>query len=289
MRAYKLPYTTMDLTLLRTFALVVETGSVTTAADRLNISQPAVSQQLHRLEERLGKVVFEPQLRGKKLTADGELLLGYATTMLNLNDQALARFQSPSVSGRIVLGTPDLYASFFLPQILSDFGRTYPTVQIDLRCALSRPLLDAFSRDELDLVLATQMPGNAEGHFVRTEPLFFVTADGSTAQKKSPLPLAMLPKGNLYRDYALNALEAHGRPWYIACESESIAGLLAAVRAGLAVTVLTQPAVEPGLRICSGFDGVPNLPSVDLVLYFNETKSDSPANRLAEFLFKRLT
>ena len=213
----------------------------------------------------------------------------HATAMLRLNDEALNRFSRPAVSGRIVLGSPDLYASFFLPSILADFGRTYPTIQIDLRCALSMPLLRAYEKGEIDLVLATQMPGNSSGHFVRSEPLFFVTSEDSTAHQKSPLPLAMLPPGNLYRDHAIAALEAHGRPWRMACESESIAGLLASVQAGLAVTVLTQPAVGPGLRICSGFDGVPNLPSIDMVLYHDPKKSDDATTHLADFLIKRLS
>ncbi|MAN79288.1 MAG: LysR family transcriptional regulator [Rhodospirillaceae bacterium] len=279
----------IDLPLLRTFAVTVETGSVTEAAKRLNLTQPAISQQLRRLEERLGKSLFETSQRPKKLTADGELLHGYALGILRLHDEALTRLTQPEISGRIVLGTPDLYASFFLPDILADFGRAHPTVQIDLRCALSLPLLRGFEAGDIDLVLATQMPGNAEGRFIRSERLYFVTGESSAAHKKTPLPLAMLPPGNLYRDHALQALEAHGRPWRIACESESIAGLLAAVQAGLAVTVLTAPAIGPGLRACTGFDGMPYLPSVDLVLYSGGIRKDSTAGQFADYLIKRLT
>lgn len=282
------PFRTIDLGLLRTFVAVIETGSVTAAARRLNITQPAVTQQINRLETSLDKPLFINQKRGKTLTSDGEMLHGYASAMLRLNDEALDRFSHPVVSGRIVLGTPDLYASFFLPDILSDFASTFPTVQVDLRCALSKPLLDDFERGEIDIVLATQMPGNSAGRFVRSEPLHFVTSSNSKAHEKSPIPLAMLPSGNLYRDHAIQALEGHGRPWRMACESESIAGLLASVHAGLAVTVLTQPAVGPGLRVCTGFDGVPKLPSVDLVLYHNAKSADAATNHLVDFLIKRL-
>ncbi len=282
-------YKNIDFTLLRTFAVLVETGSVTAAAQRLNVTQPAISQQLRRLEEWLQKPLFEAARRRKKLTSEGELLHGYAKAILKLHDEALTRFARPEVSGRIVLGTPDLYAAFFLPDILADFGNTYPTVQIDLRCALSSPLLQAFDAGDIDLVLATQMPSNPVGRFVRSESLFFVTGEKSDAHRRTPLPLAMLPPGNLYRDHAIEALEAHGRPWRIACESESIAGLSAAVQAGLAVTVLTQPAVGPGLKICSGFDGVPNLPNVDLVLYCNADQSKTSVGHLADYLIKRLS
>ncbi len=281
-------YRNIDLSLLRTFVTVVEAGSVTEAARRLNLTQPAISQHLRRLEDWLHKPLFKASRRPKILTSDGELLLGYATGMLRMNDEALTRFSRPDITGRIVLGTPDLYASFFLPSILADFGRTYPTVQIDLRCALSIQLLAEFEAKRIDLVLATQLPGIRVGKFIRSEPLFFVTAENSDAHRKTPLPLAMLPPGNLYRDYAIAALESHGRPWRLACESESIGGLVASVQSGLAVTVLTQPAVTQGLRICSGFDGVPNLPSVDLVLYQNREKSDSPARHLSDYLMNRM-
>lgn len=281
-------YRNIDLSLLRTFVVVVETSSVTEAAKRLNVTQPAISQHLRRLEDWLRKPLFKPSQRPKSLTQDGELLHGYATAMLRLNDEALTRFSRPEVSGRIVLGTPDLYAGFFLPAILADFGRAYPTVQVDLRCALTRPLLREFAAGRVDLVLATDMPGLPSGQFVRTEPLYFITGEHSDAHRKSPLPLAMLPQGNLYRDYAISALETHGRPWRLACESESIAGLLASVHAGLAVTILTQPAAGPGLRICTAFDGVPALPSIDLVLYQNAESTESPTHHLADYLMKRL-
>ena len=153
---------------------------------------------------------------------------------------------------------------------------------------MSIQLLAEFEAKRIDLVLATQLPGIRVGKFIRSEPLFFVTAENSDAHRKTPLPLAMLPPGNLYRDYAIAALESHGRPWRLACESESIGGLVASVQSGLAVTVLTQPAVTQGLRICSGFDGVPNLPSVDLVLYQNREKSDSPARHLSDYLMNRM-
>mgnify|MGYP002008937287 CR=1 FL=1 len=282
-------YRDIDLGLLRTFSVVAETGSITRAAARLNLTQPAVSQQIGRLEDRLQKALFEPRQRPKTLTDEGELLHGYTKAMLRLHDEALTRLSRPEVSGRVVLGTPDLYAEFFLPDILADFGRAYPTVQIDLRCALSLPLLKDFEAGRIDLVMATQMPGNIEGRFIRSEPLHFVTGENSDAHKKTPLPLAMLPPGNLYRDHALQALESHGRPWRIACESESISGLLAAVQAGLAVTVLTEPAVGPGLRTCTGFDGMPELPSVDLVLYCDTDRQDSTSGHLADYLIKRLT
>jgi len=282
-------YRDIDLTLLHTFSVVAETRSITQASSRLNLTQPAVSQQIRRLEERLGKALFAPKQRPKVLTDDGEVLHGYARAILRLHNEAVSRLAQPKVSGRVVLGTPDLYAGFFLPDILADFGHTYPTVQIELRCSLSVQLFKEFKKGQVDIVLATEMPAIPSGRHVRTEPLHFVTGEKSDAHKLTPLPLAMLPPGNLYRDYAIQALEAHGRPWRIACESESIAGLIAAVQAGLAVTVLTLPAVGPGLRACTGFDGMPDLPTIDLSLHCETDSPDTPAGHLANYLLKRLS
>lgn len=278
----------LDLSLLRTFVDVVETGNLTESAKRLRMTQPAVSQQLRRLEEAVRRALFTASRRPKTLTKDGEILHGYAMAMLRLHDEAVARFTRSEITGRIVLGSPDLYASFLLPAILADFAAAYPTIQIDLRCDLTRPLLQDYAAGRLDVLLVTDMPRTPPGHFVRKEPLFFVTGETSEAQRQTPIPLAMLPQGNLYRDYAIAALEAYGRPWRIACESESIAGLLASVQAGLAVTVLTEPAVGHGYRICSGFDGVPNLPGVNLVLHYRQDDPESPAAHLARFMMHRL-
>jgi len=94
-----------DLSLLRTFVAIVETGGLTTAGRVVGRTQPAVSHQAKRLECAVGRPIFGSDKRHLTLTREGEILLGYARNMLKLNDELRARFASPEVEGRVRLGT----------------------------------------------------------------------------------------------------------------------------------------------------------------------------------------
>ena len=118
----------LDLALLRTFALVVDQRSVTRVARQLGRTQPAISLQLRRLESAVGHPLFERDLRHLTLSRRGEELLRYARELLALHDEAQARLSAEELSGRVVLGCPDLYAAFLLPNTLASFRCSYPQV-----------------------------------------------------------------------------------------------------------------------------------------------------------------
>src|SRR3954467_1409466 len=100
----------IDVDQLRTFIAIVETGSFTKAAEVVHKTQSAVSMQMKRLEERLGKPIFEREGRASRLTEDGERLLYYARRILRLNMDCLASFAEAELAGRVRLGVPDDYA-----------------------------------------------------------------------------------------------------------------------------------------------------------------------------------
>jgi len=266
----------LDVRMLRSFVSVIETGSVTETARRLGRTQPAISLQLSRLEQLTGKVLLRHEGRSTILTNDGDILYSYARSILRLHDEMLSRLASPDIEGRVILGTPDLYAAFLLPPILESFRRAFPRVQIELRSALSTPLVGLVHRGEVDLALVTRMNGFAGGDVVGQEQLVWLTGNDSEAQKENPLPLALLPPGNVYRDYAIEALDRAGRQWHIACISDSAAGLQAAVFGNIAVTVLGRNAAVPGMREIGAHEDFPPLPKVDLLLY-RATGRNSPA------------
>lgn len=257
----------LDLRLLQAFILLVETGSVSETSRRIGRTQPAVSLQLRRLEEATGASLFSTVGRRLVLTPDGELLLGYARTIMGLQDEVKARLAMPKLSGRVILGVPDLYMAYLLPGLLSEFGASYPNVAIDLRSALSSRLMSAVERDEVDLVLVTGMRAFKDGELVAQEPLVWVGNDKRASHDENPVPLAMLPPGNVFRDLALASLDKIGRQWRLACVSESMSGLQAAVLAGIAVTVVGKSSILPGMRQLGRLESFPTLPKVDLVLY----------------------
>jgi len=274
----------LDIRILRTLQSVSETGNITESARRLGRTQPAITLQLQRLESICGFNLFRSEGRKMVLTPDGELVLTYANSILRLHDELLSRLESPDVEGQVVLGTPDLYASFLLPSILGLFKQAFPRVQVQLQCSLSTPLVRLVHRGEVDLALVTRMNDFSGGRVVRQEQLIWMTGDNSTAHTETPVPLALLPPGNIYRDHAIECLEAARHPWRIACVSESVSGLQAAVFSGMAVTVLGRSALVPGMREIVRGPDFPALPKVDLLLYKAPGAKSPAASALHDYL-----
>jgi DNA-binding transcriptional LysR family regulator len=274
----------LDIRMLRSLISVVETGSITETARLLGRTQPAITLQLQRLEELTGKAIFLHQGRRLYLTTEGETVLNYAKSILGLHDELLSQLASPDIEGHVVLGTPDLYAAFMLPSILRIFRTSFPRVQVELNCSLSTPLVGRVKRGEVDIALVTRMNDFTGGQVVRQEQLIWMAGEQSTAHNESPIPLALLPPGNIYRDHAIEKLEAARLRWRIACVSDSVGGLQAAAFADMAITVLGRSALVRGMREIGVKEGLPALPKVDLLLYKSPSATSKAAGALHEYL-----
>ena len=274
----------LDIRMLRSLISVMDTGSITETARRLGRTQPAITLQLQRLEELTGKILFNHEGRRLSLTSDGDIVLTYAKSILRMHDELLSQLASPEIEGHVVLGTPDLYAAFMLPSILNVFRKAFPRIQVELNCALSTPLVGLVKRGEVDIALVTRMNDFTGGQVVRQEQLVWMTGDRSTAHRDRPVPLALLPQGNIYRDHAIASLEAARLRWRIACVSESVGGLQAAAFAGMAVTVLGRSALVSRMREIGAKEGLPALPKVDLLLYKSPGATSKAASALHDYL-----
>jgi DNA-binding transcriptional LysR family regulator len=279
----------VDMRVLRSFVSVVETGSITETARRLGRTQPAITLQMKRLEELTGRILFKEDSRKPVLTGEGDMVLTYAKSILKMHDELLARLSSPDIEGHVILGTPDLYAAYLLPSILALFRQAFPRIQVELRCSLSTPLVALVHRGEVDIALVTRMPGFSGGEVVRQEQLIWVEGEGSNVHRTEPVPLALLPPGNIYREYAIEGLERAGRKWRIACVSESVGGLQAAVFAGMAITVLCKSALVHGMRQIGIHEYFPPLPKVDLLLYRASGPATPAAMALHDYLSRYLS
>jgi len=274
----------LDIRMLRSLVSVIETGSITETARRLGRTQPAITLQLKRLEELAGKPLFDHENRRMALTGDGDTVLTYAKSILRLHDELLSQLASPGIEGHVTLGTPDLYAAFLLPSILSIFRRAFPRIQVELNCSLSTPLVGLVRRGEVDVALVTRMNDFSGGQVVGQEQLVWMVGEKSSAHLETPAPLALLPEGNIYRDHAIAALERIRRRWRIACQSESVGGLQAAAFAGMAVTVLGRSALVANMRELTPAEGFPALPKVDLLLYRSHAATSKAAHALHDYL-----
>jgi len=279
---------TLDVRVLRSFVSVVETGSVTETARRLGRTQPAITLQMKRLEEITGKALFREDSRRPLLTDEGDMVLSYAKSILKMHDELLSRLSSPDLEGHVILGTPDLYAAYLLPSVLALFRQSFPRIQVELRCSLSTPLVALVQRGEVDIALVTRMRDFSGGQVVRQEQLIWIMGERYDIHRANPVPLALLPPGNVYREYAIEGLERAGRKWRIACVSESVGGLQAAVFAGMAVTVLGKSALVPGMRQIGVNEYFPPLPAVDLLLYRAPGTPTAAATALHDYLAHNL-
>lgn len=247
---------------------VVDAGGFTRAADRLALTQSAVSLQLKRLEAGLGARLMERDARRIRLTDSGETVLPLARRLLALNDDIIAGVVEDSVEGEVRFGAPEDFATVHLPDILGRFAKAHPRVQLNVTCDLTLNLLDGLSRGALDLCLIKRAPlGPDLGVRVWREPLVWVAGPESPAQDGGAAPLMLAPAPCVYRSRAIEALESIGRPWRMAYTSPSLAGQYAALRAGLGISVLPREMAPRDLRILTEADGLPRLNDAEVALY----------------------
>lgn len=249
----------LDIDQLQTFIAIVDTGSFTRAADKVFKTQSAVSMQMRRLEERVGKTLFVKDGRMNRLSEDGERLLGFARRMIKLNNETIAAFDDQQLEGSIRIGTPDDYADRYMPGIIARFAKTNPNVELYIECEPSRELTIKMARGELDVALVTHNPRERMSEVVRTEPLYWVTSMNHNVHEDTPVPLAVGRRSCNWRNLACTALDSAGRDYQILFTSWSATVVASAVLSGLAVSLLPECAVRPGMRILSPAEGFPAL------------------------------
>ena len=232
----------LDPDLLRTFVAIADTGRFGAAAERVHRTQAAVSLQVRRLEDRAGAALFRRQGRIMELTEAGETLLGYARRILEMNDAALAAVRRGPMAGEVRFGTVQDLAETLLPGALRRFARAHPEVKVTVAVAGSAQLRAEVTRGAQDMAFVTSGPGIEA-------PLMWIAGDGWQAAPNKPLPLAVIDAPCPFRNAALQALDDAGLPWEIAMTSPSLPGVLAAVRAGLGITLRTALSLAPGLCV----------------------------------------
>ena len=238
----------LDIDLLRSFAAVADTGSFTAAAELVARTQSAVSVQVKRLEEIVGRRVFERTSRSLALTAAGETLLGYARRILELNDESVRRIAEPPVAGEIRLGITEYFVPNELPAILARFAAAYPGVHLEVRMGLSRDLREQLTQKEFDAVIVRLGPRERE-QAIWSEPQVWVARKGFEPARGGVLPLALLPAPCVLRQHALESVKRLKRPWKVTFTGSSIVSVQAAVCAGLGVSILPRSSLLPGMQV----------------------------------------
>ncbi|AVH94610.1 LysR family transcriptional regulator [Streptomyces cinereoruber] len=253
-------------TQLRTFLAVAQTLSFTRAAERLGVRQSTVSQHVRRLEEATGRPLFSRDTHRVELTEDGEAMLGFARTILQAHERAAAFFGGTRLRGRLRFGASEDFVTTRLPEILESFRREHPEVDLELTVGLSGTLQARLAAGRLDLILAKRRGTEGGGRLVWEDSLIWIGSPGLRLEPDRPVPLILYPPPGITRARALEALEAQGRAWRIACTSSSLSANVAAARAGLGVMAHTRGLVPPGLVPVPARAGLPDLGEVGFVL-----------------------
>ncbi len=247
----------MEMHQIRYFLAVARTGNFSRAARECHVSQPSLSQQILKLEEELGEVLFDRQQRGTTLTPAGELFLPHAKQILREVDEALRRVSSSGsvVRGRLVLGVLPTIAPYLLPRLLGPFMKAYPEAEVVVHEEVTPRIVEALQDGKMDLGLVSLPVAGAglksEEWF--EEPLLLVLPKAHRlAQSDEVVPMRdiereqfiLMQDGHCLADQALTFCTMKGdfAP-RVSCRSAQVQTLLALVEAGMGVSIVPQMAV----------------------------------------------
>lgn len=273
----------LDITTLRSFVAVANSGGVTRAAGVLNLTQSAVSMQLKRLEELLGLDLLDRSGRTIALTASGEQLLTYARRMVALNDELITRLTDQAFEGEIVLGVPHDIVYPVIPRVLQQFNAQFPRVKVQLVTANTNDLKDRFAHSECDMILTTEPDEASDAEVLAAIPMVWIGTQGGVAWRQRPLELAQ-GRSCIFRPIVLNALEAAEIDWNVALDSDSDRTIEATVAADLAVMAMLEGTQSPHLEVIQHGGALPTLPLQFINFYGGESDKDEMRSALAELI-----
>jgi DNA-binding transcriptional LysR family regulator len=274
----------LEIDLLRSFAVIAEVRALSRAASRIGRTQSALSQQMKRLEEIVDQPLFQRTGRGVVLTEPGERLLIHAHRILRLHDEAMADLCGKGLSGSVRFGCPDDYAAVFLPPLLRQFSSQHPQAIVEVVCGPTPRLLEQLKKRAVDLAMISLPEGDANDDIIRREQLVWIGYPGMDSTRFDPLPLALSDPDTLDHMAACEALQRAGRAYRIAYASSSLSGLTALVRSGQALAVMTETAVPPDLCVLNADPGLPLLPTVGISLKFLRERPSLLTTAFAEHI-----
>ncbi len=288
------PFPDIDLDLIRCFLTVVENGGFTQASKRLHVTQSGITLKIKRLEEQLNCRLFRRTTKPFELSHEGEIVLGYARRLLDLNQEMLQRVAKPKKYGALRLGIVDHFGPQLLPMWLAEFRETFPNVKILSDIGVTHELLKDLEADKFDLVIASagytamgeyKLAASIQETHLQKETMLWVQAENSKIDpSKDPLPLVMFGAKCRFRPIALEALQKAGRTWEIVFVGGSLNSVQTGVEADLGVSVLSPLSLAQGIVIVGNNSNLPTLPTADLAIYSRKAPTHPMVPRLTTFL-----
>lgn len=260
---------------LHCFLVLAETASFTNTAEKLFMSQSAVSQKISQMEKICKHTLFNRNGKNITLTREGEILHAYAKQIFKLHQEAFDSLTEPELIGEVHFGLPEDFATVLLADILKDFKLEHPKVTLRVDCDLTLNLLERYKHGEFDIVLAKSIQNKvSKGVDIWQEKLEWIANTDFQITKEQPLPLVLAPEPCVYRARALEALKKSKIKWQITYSSPSFAGAMAAVKAGMGISVVPHNMIPEGLSKINN-KRLPNLKNTHA--YILQRSSSSPA------------
>src|SRR6266481_322847 len=289
-----MPCPDIDLDLIRCFLTVVESGGFTQASTRLHVTQAGITLKSKRLEEQLKCRLFRRTVKPLELSHEGQIVLGYARRLLDLNQELVERVAKPKKDGALRLGVVDHFGPQLLPMWLAEFRESFPNVKIVSDIGLTHELLKDLEDDKFDLVIASagytamgeyKLAASIQETHLQKETMIWVQSKSSKIDpSKDPLPLVMFGPKCRFRPIALEALQKAGRTWEMVYVGGSLNSVQTAVGADLGLSVLSPLSLTQGITIVGRNSGLPALPTADLAIYSRRKPSHPMVQRLTTFL-----
>lgn len=288
------PSATLDIDVLRSAVAISESGSIAAAAGRVGRTPAAVSMQIKKLEETLGRSLFERTRQGMAATAEGERLLEYARRMIELNREAMLAFSMPEITGTVCIGVIDSFGGVRLAQVLAEFSRLHPKVTVNVTMSWSSQIAPDLDAGKFDLALLTP-GGDVEWRdrdlVLHEEPLIWIGKDGGCAARMRPVPISVADDGCAWRKRASDAVAGGQMDTRVAYVANYDEAQLAAVKADLAIAPMPRSYLAPGLVELTAREGFPALGHARIALRLGEGASAAARTlgaTIAESYCKRL-
>jgi DNA-binding transcriptional LysR family regulator len=272
----------LDPVLLESFLAVAQARNFSEAGRRLNLRQSTISQHIRKLEQEAGRRLFVRDTHSVVPTADGEAMEGFARSILEANERAHRYFAGSQLRGRVRFGTSEDFVTSRLPEVLADFVRLHPLVDLALTVEKSAGLYQMLDAGDLDLVLCKRRADDDRGRVVWRDRLVWIGTDAARIEPDQPLPLILYTPPSITRSAALETLEGAGRSWRIVCSSSSLSGLRAAALAGLGVTVHAGGLMPEGLSEMPAAYRLPDLGDVEFVVLGATRQARGPVAALSD-------
>ncbi|RTE66272.1 LysR family transcriptional regulator [Amphritea opalescens] len=257
----------LDFNQLATFVAIVDARSITKAAASLHRTQAAISIQLKKLEEGMGKQLLNRSYNQFTLTREGEILLSYARRILKLSEEAFNAVSDEEITGVVRFGIPDGYARAFIQNVLRQFIHRFPKIRIQIKNDDSHNLYNSLHLGDLDLILVTRHLDESGGELIRREKICWVAAKDYQLDMNRPLPLALYEQGCTYRKNIVDKLNQAGKDWFVSFECQGVTGFDIAISNGLAISAASESLVKEEWRIIKPNEGLPDLGNIEVELH----------------------